>query len=51
MDVSKTITTSKMKVFVVLLGCGLQPSTVAKNSVLGVPQALDPPLKLYNNMF
>ena len=45
---SKTITTSKMKVFVVLLVCGLQPSTVTKNSVLGVAGVLDPPLELYN---
>ena len=48
-DVSKTIVTSKMKVFVVLLVCGLQPSTnVTKNSTLGVAGVLDPPLELYN---
>ena len=48
-DVSKTIVTSKMKVFVVLLVCGLQPSTnVTKNSILGVAGVLDPPLELYN---
>ena len=46
---SKTIATSKMKVFVVLLVCDLQPSiNVTKNSVLGVAVVLDPPLKFYN---
>ena len=40
--------TPKMKVFVVLLVCGLQPSTnVTKNSALGVAGVLDPPLELY----
>ena len=47
-DVSKTIETSKMMVFVILF-CGIQPSTnVTKNSVLGFAGALDPPLELYN---
>ena len=47
-DVSKTIATSKMKVFVVLLVWGLQPSTnVTKNSILRVAGVLDPPLELY----
>ena len=43
------ITTSKMKVCIVLLVCDLQPSTNAtKNSILGVTGVLDPPLGLYN---
>ena len=47
-DVSKTIATSNMNVFVVLLVCSLQPSTnVTKNSVLGVAE--DPPLELFSN--
>ena len=49
MYISKTIPTSKMEVFVVLLVCSLQSSTnVTKNSVLGVTGVLDPPLELYN---
>ena len=48
-DVCKTITTSKMKVFLVLLVSGLQPSTnVTKNSVLGAVRVLDPPLEPHN---
>ena len=48
-DVPKTIATSMMKVFVVLLVCGFQLSTnVTKNSILGVAGVLDPPLELYN---
>ena len=44
-----TITTSKVKVFVVLLVCDLQPSTnVTKNSILGVAGILDPSVELYN---
>ena len=40
--------TSKMKVFVVLLACGLQPSTnVTKNSVLGVEGVL---IRLWNSI-
>ena len=56
-DVSKTIATSKMKVFVVLLVCGLQlcykgiigwglPTNVTKNSISGVVAVLDLPLEL-----
>ena len=38
-----------MKVFVVLLVCGLQlPTNVTKNSILGVGGLLDQPLELYN---
>ena len=49
MEVSKAMATTKMKVFVALLVCGLQPSTnVTKNSILGVVGVLDPPLELYN---
>ena len=48
-DVSKTITTSAMKVFVALLVSGLQSSTnVTKSSVLGALRALDQPLEPYN---
>ena len=48
-DVCKTITTSKMKVFLVLLVSGLQPSTnVTKNSVLGDVRVLDLPLEPHN---
>ena len=48
-DVCKTITTSKMKVFLVLLVSGLQPSTtVTKNSVLGAVRVLDLPLEPHN---
>ena len=46
MDVSKTIATSKMKAFVILLVCGLQLSTVIKNSILGVVRILDLPWEL-----
>ena len=46
---SKTMAISKMKVYVVLFVCGLQPLTnVTKNSILGVTGVLDPPLELYN---
>ena len=49
MDVSKTIATSKVNVFVLLLIYNFQPSTnVTKNSILGVAGVLDPPLELYN---
>ena len=48
-DVCQTITTSKMKVFVVLLVSGLQPSTnVTKNSVLGAVRVLDLLLEPHN---
>ena len=40
-----------MNVFVVLLVCGLQPSTVTKNSILEVARALDPPLELWITCF
>ena len=46
---SKTIATSTLKVFVVLLVCRLQPSTnVTNNSISEVAGVLDPPLELCN---
>ena len=43
------IATSKMRVCVVLLVCGLQSSTnVSKNFILGVAEVLDPPLGFIN---
>ena len=48
-NVSKTIPTFKMKVFVVILVCGLQLSTiVTNNSILGIAKVLDVPRELYN---
>ena len=38
-----------MKDFLVLLVCGIQPSTdITKNSILGVAGVLDIPLEFYN---